>query len=41
MRADIEPGPIEDGLNVRRLDRHIRRDCRPIEREQDQAGASE
>jgi hypothetical protein len=39
MRTDIEPGPIEDRLNVRRLDGHIRRDRRPIEREQAQADA--
>src|SRR6266481_7259494 len=39
MRTDIEPGPIEHRLNVRRLDGHIGCARRPIERKQAQADA--
>jgi hypothetical protein len=41
MGADIEPGPIEDGLNWQSLDRHtdVGGDSRAIEREQAQAHA--
>src|SRR5258707_9928338 len=39
MRTDIEPGPIEDRLNVRRLDGHIGCTRRPSERKQAQADA--
>src|SRR6202790_5859961 len=41
MRANIEPRPIEDRLNVGCLDRHLRRDRRAIEREQAEAHARE
>ena len=39
MRTDIESGPIEHRLNVRRLDRHIGCARRRIERKQAQADA--
>src|SRR5258708_38203662 len=39
MRTDIEPGPIERRLNVRRLDGHIGCARRPSERKQAQADA--
>src|SRR6476659_10045397 len=39
MRTDIEPGPIEHRLNMRRLDRHIGCARRRIERKQAQADA--
>src|SRR6266849_5320959 len=43
--ADIEPGPIEDGLNVRSFGRHTNRNVRcrrgAIEHEQAKPGACE